>query len=82
LAIPGKKAEQVPLRLAVKQALDVARGMTYIHALGFIHRDLKSDNLLISADKSIKIADFGVARIEVKTEGMTPETGTYRWMAP
>ncbi|XP_073001500.1 serine/threonine-protein kinase STY13-like isoform X1 [Typha latifolia] len=72
----------VPLKLAVKQALDVARGMAYVHGLGFIHRDLKSDNLLISADKSIKIADFGVARIEVKTEGMTPETGTYRWMAP
>ncbi|KAL8125789.1 hypothetical protein AgCh_013174 [Apium graveolens] len=47
-----------------------------------VHTDLKSDNLLISADKSIKIADFGVARIEVQTEGMTPETGTYRWMAP
>ncbi|KAF2314778.1 hypothetical protein GH714_033527 [Hevea brasiliensis] len=44
--------------------------------------DLKSDNLLIFGDKSIKIADFGVARIEVQTEGMTPETGTYRWMAP
>ncbi|THU48997.1 hypothetical protein C4D60_Mb06t04920 [Musa balbisiana] len=72
----------VPLKLAVKQALDIARGMEYVHGLGFIHRDLKSDNLLISADKSIKIADFGVARIEVKTEGMTPETGTYRWMAP
>ncbi|OMO61924.1 hypothetical protein CCACVL1_23144 [Corchorus capsularis] len=72
----------VPLKLAVKQALDVARGMAYVHGLGFIHRDLKSDNLLIAADKSIKIADFGVARIEVQTEGMTPETGTYRWMAP
>ncbi|XP_021889335.1 serine/threonine-protein kinase HT1-like [Carica papaya] len=72
----------VPLKLAVKQALDVARGMAYVHGLGFIHRDLKSDNLLISGDKSIKIADFGVARIEVQTEGMTPETGTYRWMAP
>ncbi|XP_048228019.1 serine/threonine-protein kinase STY13 isoform X2 [Ricinus communis] len=72
----------VPLKLAVKQALDVARGMAYVHGLGCIHRDLKSDNLLIFADKSIKIADFGVARIEVQTEGMTPETGTYRWMAP
>ncbi|KAG6736070.1 hypothetical protein POTOM_061234 [Populus tomentosa] len=38
----------VPLKLAVKQALDVARGMAYVHGLGFIHRDLKSDNLLIS----------------------------------
>jgi len=72
----------VPLTVAVKQALDVARGMTYMHGLGFIHRDLKSDNLLIFGDKSIKIVDFGVARIEVQTEGMTPETGTYRWMAP
>lgn len=72
----------IPARIAVKQALDVARGMEYVHGLGFIHRDLKSDNLLICADKSIKIADFGVARIEVQTEGMTPETGTYRWMAP
>ncbi|KAF7084009.1 hypothetical protein CFC21_087715 [Triticum aestivum] len=77
-----RQNKSVPLRLAVKQALDVARGMAYVHALGFIHRDLKSDNLLIAADRSIKIADFGVARIEVKTEGMTPETGTYRWMAP
>ncbi|XP_024959141.1 serine/threonine-protein kinase STY13-like [Cynara cardunculus var. scolymus] len=72
----------VPLKLAVKQALDVARGMEYVHGLGLIHRDLKSDNLLIASDRSIKIADFGVARIEVQTEGMTPEMGTYRWMAP
>ncbi|XP_076947772.1 serine/threonine-protein kinase STY13-like [Bidens hawaiensis] len=77
-----RQNRSVPLKLAVKQALDVARGMAYVHGLGLIHRDLKSDNLLISADKSIKIADFGVARIEVQTEGMTPETGTYRWMAP
>lgn len=77
-----RQNRQVPLKLAIKQALDVARGMAYVHGLGLIHRDLKSDNLLIFADKSIKIADFGVARIEVQTEGMTPETGTYRWMAP
>ncbi|KAL4564414.1 hypothetical protein LXL04_028478 [Taraxacum kok-saghyz] len=72
----------VPLKLAVKQAVDVAKGMEYVHGLGLIHRDLKSDNLLIANDRSIKIADFGVARIEVRTEGMTPEMGTYRWMAP
>lgn len=77
-----RRNRAVSLTVAVKQALDVARGMAYMHGLGFIHRDLKSDNLLIFGDKSIKIADFGVARIEVQTEGMTPETGTYRWMAP
>ncbi|KAK4727734.1 hypothetical protein R3W88_032651 [Solanum pinnatisectum] len=55
----------VPLKLAVKQVMDVARGMEHVHGLNLIHRDLKSDNLLIAADKSIKIADFGVARIQV-----------------
>ncbi|KAJ3679261.1 hypothetical protein LUZ60_017272 [Juncus effusus] len=77
-----RQNKAVPLKLAVRQALDVARGMEYVHREKLIHRDLKSDNLLIAGDKSIKIADFGVARIEVKPEGMTPETGTYRWMAP
>jgi serine/threonine protein kinase len=49
-----RQTKSVPLRLAVKQALDVARGTAYVHALGFIHRDLESDNLLIVADKSIR----------------------------
>ncbi|KAF9684847.1 hypothetical protein SADUNF_Sadunf04G0161100 [Salix dunnii] len=40
-------------------------------------------NLLLTANqKSVKLADFGLAREETVTEMMTAETGTYRWMAP
>uniref|UniRef100_A0A3Q7HIX8 Protein kinase domain-containing protein n=1 Tax=Solanum lycopersicum TaxID=4081 RepID=A0A3Q7HIX8_SOLLC len=46
---------------SVKLVLDVE----HVHGLNLIHRDLKSDNLLIAADKSIKIPNFGVARIQV-----------------
>ena len=75
------KRRAISLRLSMKYALEIARGMAYLHSFGVIHRDLKSDNLLM-VDNSIKIADFGAARIESQDEIMTPETGTYAWMAP
>lgn len=79
----GIRPKQLDLRLALKFALDVARAMDCLHANGIIHRDLKPDNLLLTANqKSVKLADFGLAREETVTEMMTAETGTYRWMAP
>lgn len=38
--------------------------------------------MLTANKKSVKLADFGLAREETVTEMMTAETGTYRWMAP
>lgn len=71
------------LQIALSFALDIARGLDCLHANGIIHRDLKPDNLLLTANyKSVKLADFGLAREESVTEMMTAETGTYRWMAP
>lgn len=71
------------LRVAIGFALDIARAMECIHSHGIIHRDLKPENLILTADhKTVKLADFGLAREESLTEMMTAETGTYRWMAP
>ncbi|CAI5469542.1 unnamed protein product [Closterium sp. Yama58-4] len=79
LARRRRLAEKDVLRIA----LDVARGLEYLHAHHIVHRDLKSDNILVSYKGSVKIADFGVARTEAKNPGdMTCETGTVRWMAP
>ncbi|XP_010450650.1 PREDICTED: serine/threonine-protein kinase HT1-like isoform X2 [Camelina sativa] len=76
---PGR----LDMRLAVGFALDIARAMECLHSHGVIHRDLKPENLILTADyKTVKLADFGLAREESLTEMMTAETGTYRWMAP
>ncbi|XP_019240819.1 PREDICTED: serine/threonine-protein kinase HT1-like [Nicotiana attenuata] len=77
------RPEVLDLHVALSYALDIARAMECLHANGIIHRDLKPDNLLLTANqKSVKLADFGLAREETLTEMMTAETGTYRWMAP
>ncbi|CAN1134187.1 Serine/threonine/tyrosine-protein kinase HT1 [Linum perenne] len=77
------RPNKLELPLALSFALDIARALDCLHANGIIHRDLKPDNLLLTADqKSVKLADFGLAREESVTEMMTAETGTYRWMAP
>lgn len=66
----------------LRVAAEVSRGMNYLHQRKILHRDLKAANLLIDEHGTVKIADFGVARL-MDTEGvMTAETGTYRWMAP
>ena len=44
-------------------ALDVARGMRYLHRNAVIHLDLKSPNVLLADDGTAKIADVGLARI-------------------
>lgn len=71
------------IHVAIAFALDIARAMECLHSHGIIHRDLKPENLILTADhKTVKLADFGLAREESLTEMMTAETGTYRWMAP
>uniref|UniRef100_A0A803NJ03 non-specific serine/threonine protein kinase n=2 Tax=Cannabis sativa TaxID=3483 RepID=A0A803NJ03_CANSA len=77
-----KNRNVVKLPQLLKFAIDVCRGMEYLHQNDIIHRDLKTANLLMDTDNVVKVADFGVARFQSQGGVMTAETGTYRWMAP
>ena len=57
--------------------------LSYLHSQKIVHRDVKTENMLLDKSRTIKIADFGVARVEASNPNdMTGETGTLGYMAP
>lgn len=57
--------------------------LSYLHSQKIVHRDVKTENMLLDKTRTVKIADFGVARVEASNPNdMTGETGTLGYMAP
>ncbi|KAG0483543.1 hypothetical protein HPP92_011627 [Vanilla planifolia] len=69
-------------------ALDVARAMEYLHSLaqsqGFIHRDLKSSNILLDDEFRAKVSDFGLVKLapDGNHSMATRLAGTFGYLAP
>ncbi|HEX8747612.1 MAG TPA: serine/threonine-protein kinase [Pyrinomonadaceae bacterium] len=76
------RIEPLKLKETLFYLEQVCAGLAYAHRCGVIHRDIKPQNLLLSADRQIvKIADFGVAKLEA-TEGAITRVGTNVYAAP
>lgn len=73
----------LPVDEALRVALQAARGLAAAHGRGIVHRDIKPANLLLTSGGSVKILDFGVAKladVELTRTGETP--GTIVYMSP
>ncbi len=74
--IPGKTLDRligrkgVPLKDALRYAIQIADGLTAAHEAGIVHRDLKPANVMVNDQGEIKILDFGLAKL---TEAEEPD---------
>uniref|UniRef100_A0A453CRW7 non-specific serine/threonine protein kinase n=1 Tax=Aegilops tauschii subsp. strangulata TaxID=200361 RepID=A0A453CRW7_AEGTS len=61
--------EILDLRRRLRMALDVAKGINYLHCLNppIVHWDLKTPNMLVDKNWSVKVGDFGLSRFKVTT---------------
>jgi serine/threonine protein phosphatase PrpC len=80
------KRKPLPEPEAVNYARRICEALEYLHASGIVHRDLKPQNIMVCRDGSIRLFDFGIARVE-KTRrltfvGFSPAMGTPDYMSP
>jgi len=74
----------LPPARAREIALQILNGLGAIHRAGIIHRDIKPQNILIGADDRARVADFGIAQVDLDAGLTTAGTtvGTAAYMAP
>jgi len=79
-----RRSGRLDIPKAVAIAKEVCEGLSEAHRLGVVHRDLKSDNIMIDKNGNARIMDFGIAR-SVSAKGLTGEgviIGTPEYMSP
>ncbi len=77
------RAGALPLNEALEIARQVCAGLREAHAQGIIHRDLKPANIMVDRNGTVKIMDFGIARMAQRDGPMTGTiVGTPAYMAP
>jgi serine/threonine protein kinase len=72
----------LPAHLMQTWAQGICEGVAYIHASGYVHQDLKSSNIIVFDDRTVKIGDFGLVREKQKTMRVDRELCTLWYRAP
>jgi serine/threonine protein kinase len=65
-----KKEGKLPVQEAVRLTIGICEGLAKFHARGIVHRDIKAENILLTADSRPKIIDFGIAHVPEAAGGL------------
>ena len=78
-----RAAGRFSVSIGLRFLKQICRGMALVHAQGAVHRDLKSDNILVDRRGVIRIVDFGLAAFTDRGHGFAAGSlGTFTYMAP
>jgi eukaryotic-like serine/threonine-protein kinase len=88
--VEGENLEQViaqrsalPLTLKLVYAMQACRAFDYAHKRGIVHRDIKPGNVMVGKDGTVKVVDFGIARVLETSKTQTGMLiGTFAYMSP
>jgi serine/threonine-protein kinase len=83
--LASRLGRPMPFAAAAKILRGVAEGLDHAHAHGVVHRDIKPSNILLDAAGGGCVSDFGLARLAVRSNGLTTPgmvAGTPHYMAP
>lgn len=76
------KKGRLEVREAVGIAIQVAQGIAAAHAQNIVHRDIKPQNIIISRDGKVKVADFGIARAATAQTMTSSAMGSVHYISP
>ncbi len=78
-----RKDSLLPIRKVVDYGADIADALDYAHQRGIVHRDIKPSNVMLLKNGTVKITDFGIARIAASSQTQTGVIkGTPYYMSP